>query len=176
MGVGTKHRRHPGFNPRSPRGGATHAPGRLTPRVKVSIHAPRVGERHLSGGRLGAPVWVSIHAPRVGERQPNRYTDADTSKFQSTLPAWGSDRNIWRPKTPTPPYLALASLLCPTFFPFLWMYSVVKVPFCLRTFQGWDDRLRFADLFSHTINGPSRSIGFLAPMCSIFPLQWLPNT
>ena len=38
---------------------------------------------------------VSIHAPRVGERLGLRGADRRKATFQSTLPAWGSDCNIW---------------------------------------------------------------------------------
>ena len=80
-----------GFNPRSPRGGATPLAYKGKQSICVSIHAPRVGERpRISldkaihsrfnprsprGGatstrtRSARSRSVSIHAPRVGERQ-----------------------------------------------------------------------------------------------------------
>ena len=104
-------RRH--FNPRSPRGGATPSTVSTQPRVKISIHAPREGERpfpktprdlmtHFNprSPRGGATLFVgflifgliiSIHAPREGER-PWLYVIIKVPKqFQSTLPARGSD-------------------------------------------------------------------------------------
>ncbi len=81
------------FNPRSPRGGATirevtrvvtewvfqsMLPARgsdrprrscLLPRPRVSIHAPREGERHQEHGGGALEYCVSIHAPREGERR-----------------------------------------------------------------------------------------------------------
>ena len=80
------------FNPRSPRGGATLADGRLTGTGGISIHAPHEGERLLlprlifrknhfnpRSPRGGATVsasaviasfpQISIHAPHEGERR-----------------------------------------------------------------------------------------------------------
>ena len=107
------------FNPRSPQGGATesfkchcftllisiHAPRKgerqealnmLLSGVTISIHAPRKGER-LSGTEEGRRLYeISIHAPRKGERH-NFFTEDNTmTKFQSTLPARGSDRPFGR--------------------------------------------------------------------------------
>ena len=60
--------RQAGFNPRSPRGGAT------------------------SVDRIAAQIYtVSIHAPRVGERPSRNWSRWRSAWFQSTLPAWGSD-------------------------------------------------------------------------------------
>ena len=59
------------FNPRSPRGGATSFELEYIVHIVISIHAPREGER-LSGGLV---LWRII-------------------KFQSTLPARGSDGRI----------------------------------------------------------------------------------
>ena len=42
-------------------------------------------------------IDVSIHAPRVGERHSDRAYLDQTPAFQSTLPAWGSDiAAAWR--------------------------------------------------------------------------------
>ena len=35
-------------------------------KFKISIHAPRVGGRHLIAPYVGKPIAISIHAPRVG--------------------------------------------------------------------------------------------------------------
>ena len=78
------------FNPRSPRGGATHLCPYKHYKLQISIHAPREGERlhfykHIvkpfnfnpRSPRGGATIgeirtWsisaISIHAPREGER------------------------------------------------------------------------------------------------------------
>ena len=79
------------FNPRSPRGGATHDGGRAGRVADVSIHAPRVGERQVVQGDETRDAGVSIHAPRVGERPGDDVTRHLLNLFQSTLPAWGSD-------------------------------------------------------------------------------------
>ncbi len=163
-----------GFNPRSPRGGATyghrvleewrkvsiHAPregerlfhhAHRTWRWEVSIHAPREGERRYRrscrcsawrfnprsprGGATIAPpagcssLSVSIHAPREGERRISFIHISSMTEFQSTLPARGSDCNIWRSKTPAPPDIALAFAILPQNAPPLWNCSVVKVLF-----------------------------------------------
>ena len=56
------------FNPRSPRGGATSGrPCRPDPRA-VSIHAPHEGERPGGIFRDCQRDYVSIHAPHEGER------------------------------------------------------------------------------------------------------------
>ena len=57
--------------------------------VKVSIHAPREGERRFWVGCL-ALRGVSIHAPREGERR-HGVNSRLRREFQSTLPARGSD-------------------------------------------------------------------------------------
>ena len=36
---------------------------------KISIHAPRKGERHAFGGYTSRQIAISIHAPRKGERR-----------------------------------------------------------------------------------------------------------
>ena len=57
-----------GFNPRSPRGGAT-----LVPRLPHTLNG------------------VSIHAPREGERRAKGVIESKWNLFQSTLPARESD-------------------------------------------------------------------------------------
>ena len=59
--------------------------------MRVSIHAPRVGERLAGEGDTAGRDNVSIHAPRVGERPVLPAIAAAALMFQSTLPAWGSD-------------------------------------------------------------------------------------
>ena len=58
-----------GFNPRSPRGGATKALAVLKDFKEVSIHAPHEGERLLYGAGITRANIVSIHAPHEGERR-----------------------------------------------------------------------------------------------------------
>ena len=103
------------FNPRSPRGGATALAQKPCRQGSVSIHAPREGERPAGNCWRWHYLTVSIHAPREGERPPRRVyprrgawcfnprsprggatrhgirTWRDSCKFQSTLPARGSD-------------------------------------------------------------------------------------
>ena len=81
----------PGFNPRSPRGGATNCEWRERRLTCVSIHAPREGERHARGAALSRGRQVSIHAPREGERPEISRAGNPGTGFQSTLPARGSD-------------------------------------------------------------------------------------
>ena len=57
------------FNPRSPRGGATRAKFIYCWDVFVSIHAPHEGERQSVQYLTAKVVCVSIHAPHEGERQ-----------------------------------------------------------------------------------------------------------
>ena len=86
----TSTRPRAGFNPRSPRGGATGYKAVVCRGAEVSIHAPHEGERHVCGRecsqgvsfnprspRGGATIFlaslclnfrVSIHAPHEGER------------------------------------------------------------------------------------------------------------
>ena len=84
--------------------------------VPISIHAPRKGERRCPCGGLWPParyfnprspqggatlsympslriVLISIHAPRKGERQACCIALPNSCKFQSTLPARGSDNS-----------------------------------------------------------------------------------
>ena len=56
------------FNPRSPQGGATRAGVVVRLLVKISIHAPRKGERRLYDIAPEIDATISIHAPRKGER------------------------------------------------------------------------------------------------------------
>ena len=110
------------FNPRSPRGGATCDPDAGMLYYRISIHAPREGERHLykmftanlqaisihaprEGERRGCRSWsryarpISIHAPREGERHIVYNVFTLSTSFQSTLPARGSDLTAERVAT-----------------------------------------------------------------------------
>ena len=79
------------FNPRSPQGGATSAEGAFLHWGKISIHAPRKGERPFFSGPPKRFFQISIHAPRKGERQNVSVARMVLPLFQSTLPARGSD-------------------------------------------------------------------------------------
>ena len=102
------------FNPRSPRGGATHHLEDQCQRIAISIHAPHEGERlaTLAGDvttflfqstlptrgsdpqrllRRCGRQQISIHAPHEGERRASFAPPNSLSKFQSTLPTRGSD-------------------------------------------------------------------------------------
>mgnify|MGYP001176859459 CR=1 FL=1 len=91
-------RRPAGFNPRSPRGGATFLWQQVEDVRKVSIHAPRVGER-LSPAPGAADVrLVSIHAPRVGERRRRRCNRRPrTPRFNPRSPRGGATILARRP-------------------------------------------------------------------------------
>ena len=80
-----------GFNPRSPRGGATINLMITISRTSVSIHAPREGERHGATHSTGKILKFQSTLPARGsDIQPR--TQAETRDlFQSTLPARGSD-------------------------------------------------------------------------------------
>ena len=76
----------------------------------ISIHAPRKGERHERGHVPLPVIRISIHAPRKGERpEACRQRNANGRRFQSTLPARGSDmrskaflpdRSYFNPRSP----------------------------------------------------------------------------
>ena len=78
------------FNPRSPRGGATPPKPVVFPHPLISIHAPREGERRAPISPI-LPMSISIHAPREGERLLRPRLAKGLTRFQSTLPARGSD-------------------------------------------------------------------------------------
>ena len=63
------HRQLPYFNPRSPQGGATASNRSTGHNVRISIHAPRKGERPSPEVAPIRAVYISIHAPRKGERR-----------------------------------------------------------------------------------------------------------
>ena len=102
-----------GFNPRSPRGGATVGYGQMTVDNVFQSTLPARGSDHGRRRQLertrrfqstlparGSDFWqfrfsartgVSIHAPREGERPIQFCAHAGIVGFQSTLPARGSD-------------------------------------------------------------------------------------
>ncbi len=80
-----------GFNPRSPRGGATALSASYVPSIGVSIHAPHEGERLVQPMYDKAAAIVSIHAPHEGERRKSMTKSYKRKRFQSTLPTRGSD-------------------------------------------------------------------------------------
>ena len=103
-----------GFNPRSPRGGATGfffvggqsgagfqstLPTRGSDHIDfkagtihvVSIHAPHEGERRAMQPLSANARRVSIHAPHEGERRGIPPPSDCCLRFQSTLPTRGSD-------------------------------------------------------------------------------------
>ena len=80
-----------GFNPRSPRGGATSARPELGCDGHVSIHAPRVGERPLSLVKGVVAQKFQSTLPAWGSDVRSRRYWRSRERFQSTLPAWGSD-------------------------------------------------------------------------------------
>ena len=59
-------------------------------KVRISIHAPRVG----SDLKHEVEEWkhenISIHAPRVGSDLSQCTFLSHCGKFQSTLPVWGA--------------------------------------------------------------------------------------
>ena len=80
------------FNPRSPQGGATIGDAYVWGAQGISIHAPRKGERRPLKDYPLLCVFISIHAPRKGERHRLVGRGRVPHKFQSTLPARGSDQ------------------------------------------------------------------------------------
>ena len=79
------------FNPRSPQGGATPPKPVLLPYPLISIHAPRKGERPggVAGSALGDKFQSTLPA-RGSDHSSASFSHACTG-FQSTLPARGSD-------------------------------------------------------------------------------------
>ena len=60
----------------------------------ISIHAPRKGERQQTKDNKDKDKDISIHAPRKGERRKQAAGQHGRKKFQSTLPARGSDSHV----------------------------------------------------------------------------------
>jgi len=81
-----------GFNPRSPRGGATSW-GSIPLSYSAAFQStlPARGSDRATTQQMHRPSLVSIHAPREGERPDCLHSPLSFLKFQSTLPARGSD-------------------------------------------------------------------------------------
>ena len=82
------------FNPRSPRGGATSEEVFTNPLIRVSIHAPREGERLSCPSRPHAIKWFQSTLPARGSDKVFCLPYYPSISFQSTLPARGSDIHI----------------------------------------------------------------------------------
>ena len=75
--------------------GATRADLLVIDRVRISIHAPRVGsDRRVGQARADDPI--SIHAPRVGSDSAAAIHQLQILTFQSTLPAWGATERFFQ--------------------------------------------------------------------------------
>ena len=75
------------FNPLSPHG-ERHPEGQTNVRsAGISIHSPRMG-RDVAGRVIGILGVISIHSPRMG-RDSAPSACRWSTRFQSTLPAWG---------------------------------------------------------------------------------------
>ena len=81
------------FNPRSPQGGATASIYRSLPHRKISIHAPRKGERQGHPSRLGRKTRFQSTLPARGSDHYGKRLFSCCALFQSTLPARGSDKS-----------------------------------------------------------------------------------
>ncbi len=78
------------FNPRSPQGGATWPGWDNVKQLRISIHAPRKGERHGTHIHNVPRLYFNPRSPQGGATY--RFAqNAAKSIFQSTLPARGSD-------------------------------------------------------------------------------------
>ena len=64
---------------------------------RISIHAPREGERLIAMFFYSPFINISIHAPREGERLCYALLKLCLFKFQSTLPARGRDFALVKP-------------------------------------------------------------------------------
>ena len=60
--------------------------------VEVSIHAPRVGERPADSEKRLEQATFQSTLPAWGSDRASKMPGSVTQQFQSTLPAWGSDR------------------------------------------------------------------------------------
>ena len=78
------------FNPRAPHGGATKSDCLMLFSSSFQSTRPAWGRDYgRSGQALAYPI--SIHAPRMGARHMSAPSAAAQSPFQSTRPAWGRD-------------------------------------------------------------------------------------
>ena len=83
------------FNPRSPRGGATDVIDALGAISNISIHAPHEGERLLLCACVNACVHFNPRSPRGGATHAVPCSTRSLG-FQSTLPTRGSDTRYRR--------------------------------------------------------------------------------
>ena len=81
----------PHFNPRSPRGERHLRAERAEHTSKISIHAPRVGSDSHRAFQIPCPGHFNPRSPR-GERPKRSMPRRLSSRFQSTLPAWGATK------------------------------------------------------------------------------------
>ena len=79
------------FNPRSPQGGATKSCGVHQHIFLISIHAPRKGERRASCRTTATWCRFQSTLPARGSDYLHIYSKLSFELFQSTLPARGSD-------------------------------------------------------------------------------------
>ena len=79
------------FNPRSPRGGATHPDCPRYTGGAFQSTLPTRGSDALASDMEVFGEYISIHAPHEGERRPNPPPIQGSREFQSTLPTRGSD-------------------------------------------------------------------------------------
>ena len=82
------------FNPRSPDGERLTNGGIHCLRLKISIHAPRMGSDVVGGQK---PFWslrFQSTLPGWGATKGRLRTDPP-SQFQSTLPVWGATTTRW---------------------------------------------------------------------------------
>ena len=77
------------FNPRSPRGGATAPDINEPDNGGISIHAPHEGERRYLPPVRVAFLRISIHAPHEGERQADLAHDARRKRISIHAPHEG---------------------------------------------------------------------------------------
>ncbi len=86
------------FNPRSPQGGATEIDKWVQKAFKISIHAPRKGERQGGHMIIKGHIDFNPRSPQGGATNLDSGERCDC-EFQSTLPARGSDRSWTRWRT-----------------------------------------------------------------------------
>ena len=80
------------FNPLSPHGERLNAVRKSAAAFGISIHSPRMGRDNTEGLYANDALKISIHSPRMGRDRAAIVERLYTSKFQSTLPAWGETR------------------------------------------------------------------------------------
>ena len=67
-------------------------------RHTISIHAPRMGSDGTAADDDVFGYQISIHAPRMGSDHRINRQHRPSTRFQSTLPAWGATRSNGRVK------------------------------------------------------------------------------